>query len=65
MVSASWWWRDSHLALSVIVAAITYTVLVIVLRVVPRQDLELVLQAAQQLLGRVRRSKQAAASAGN
>jgi O-antigen/teichoic acid export membrane protein len=65
MVAAAWWWRDSYLALSIAVAAITYMTLVIVLRVVPRQDLELAVRAAQQVLARVRRSKQAPASAGN
>lgn len=65
MIAASWWWRDTLMPLSILVGAITYTSLVFLLRIVPRDDLLLLKDAGMQIIGRLRRGKEAPAGLGN
>jgi O-antigen/teichoic acid export membrane protein len=66
MLAASWWWRESMMILSVVVGAAVYVGAVLLLRVVPRQDLLMLRDGFAQVLGRLRRDeKQAQAGAGD
>jgi O-antigen/teichoic acid export membrane protein len=64
MAGATWWFRDAFLAIPILVGAVTYIGLILLLRVIPREDRALLKQLAQQMLQRVRRRNRATASVG-
>ena len=64
MVGVSWWWRDSYLILSILLGAITYPALVLLLRIIPQEDLLLLKEGFTKILGRFQRDKQATAGLG-
>jgi O-antigen/teichoic acid export membrane protein len=55
MVGATWWFRDLFIAIPVLVGAVVYVGLILLLRVVPHEDLQLFKQFAQNGLLRLRR----------
>jgi O-antigen/teichoic acid export membrane protein len=65
MMATSWWFRETMLFVSIIIAAVTYITSVALLRIVPREDLLLIKDAVMGMFGRLRRSKDAPASIGN
>jgi O-antigen/teichoic acid export membrane protein len=65
MMATSWWFRDTMMIVSIIIAAITYTVSVALLRIIPNEDLLILKNAAMGIFGRLRRNKDAPASIGN
>jgi O-antigen/teichoic acid export membrane protein len=65
MMATSWWFRDHLMVLSVLVGAVTYATAVMLLRIIPREDLLMIRDALMGLVGRLRRSKEAPASIGN
>jgi O-antigen/teichoic acid export membrane protein len=65
MMATSWWFRESLMLVSILVGAATYTAAVMLLRIVPREDLMMIWGAVMGVVGRLRRSKEAPASAGN
>jgi O-antigen/teichoic acid export membrane protein len=65
MMATSWWFRETMLFVSIIIAAVTYIASVALLRIVPREDLLLIKNAAIGIFGRMRRNKDAPASIGN
>lgn len=54
MAGVCWWWRDAFLAVPVALGAVVYTALIVLLRIVPQEDIALVTQVATQLFARVR-----------
>jgi O-antigen/teichoic acid export membrane protein len=65
MMAASWWFRDTMMILSILIGGATYTGLVFLLRIIPREDIQIIREAIVGTLRRLRRSKDAAASIGN
>jgi O-antigen/teichoic acid export membrane protein len=65
MMAASWWFRDTMMILSILIGAASYTTLVFLLRIIPREDMQIIREAIVGALGRLRRSKDAPASIGN
>ncbi len=57
MVAAIWMWRDAFIAIPVVVGGIVYLGLILLMRVVPKEDWALALNLAQPLLRRFRRQK--------
>ena len=54
MIIVSNWFRDTSLILAIVLGAISYFILVIVLRVIPRSDWQILFAAAQSVIARVR-----------
>lgn len=61
MMAASWWLRESYMILSIIVGAIVYTALVLLFRIVPREDLLLLVDGVRKVLARLPIGKRSAA----
>lgn len=55
MTGAAWWVRDMFIAIPVIVGAITYIGMIVILRVVPREDIALFKEMAQGIIRKLRR----------
>lgn len=56
MMATSWWLRTDWMLLSIIVAAITYVGAVLALRIIPRQEMEIIRHGIMSILGRLRRN---------
>jgi O-antigen/teichoic acid export membrane protein len=54
MAAVAWWWRDAFIVLPIVAGAVTYGSLILLLRVVPREDLLLFQKLAHGLLLRLR-----------
>ncbi len=54
MVAAVWLWRDSFIAIPIAVGAVTYLVLILMLRIVPQEDWQLLRGMVQQMMKRFR-----------
>ncbi len=65
MMAASWWFRETMMIVSILIGAVTYTSLVMLLRIIPSEDIMLIKDALIGILGRIRRSKDAPAGIGN
>lgn len=65
MMAASWWFRDTMMVLSIIVGGITYVAAVLLLRIIPHEDLILIRDGVMSVIGRLRRDKGTTASIGN
>ncbi|NNJ11092.1 flippase [Chloroflexales bacterium ZM16-3] len=65
MMAASWWFRDTMVLLSIIIAVVTYIAAVAILRIIPREDLLLIKNAVMGIIGRLRRNKGTPASVGD
>jgi O-antigen/teichoic acid export membrane protein len=65
MMAASWWFRDTMMLVSILVGAVTYSAAVMLLRIIPREDLLLIKGAIIGLIARLRGNKEAPASLGN
>lgn len=65
MMAASWWFRDGFMIISILVGAVTYVAAVMLLRIIPGEDLLLIKNAVMGVVGRLRRDKEAATSIGN
>jgi membrane protein YdbS with pleckstrin-like domain len=66
MMATSWWFRENLMIVSILVGAVTYAAAVMLLRIVPREDLLMIRDAVMGLVGRFRgRSKEAPATTGN
>ncbi len=65
MMAACWWLREQNLILSVLAGAIIYSAGILLLRVVPREDLMLIKDGVMNIIGRLRRGKGTPASIGN
>lgn len=63
MVASSWWLRDHYLILAILAGAITYTLAVLLLRIIPREDMLLVWEGVSQVLRKLRGRKGAPAGA--
>ncbi|MCP4427749.1 MAG: flippase [Chloroflexi bacterium] len=57
MVAAIWMWRDSFIAIPVIIGVVVYLGLILLLRAVPKEDWVLLGDLAQRILNRFRRRK--------
>jgi O-antigen/teichoic acid export membrane protein len=62
MVGAVWFVKDSFIAIPVVVGAVTYAILILILRVVPREDWQLLGHLGQSLLDKIRGSRMKPAS---
>lgn len=65
MITASWWLRENYMFLAIIVGALTYTGLALLLRIVPRDDLLLLLSLGRRVLTRLGINRRAPASLGS
>jgi O-antigen/teichoic acid export membrane protein len=65
MMAVCWWLRDRNLVLAILAGAVVYPTGMMLLRVVPREDLLLVGDGVMGIAKRLRRSKSAPASTGN
>jgi O-antigen/teichoic acid export membrane protein len=65
MVATSWWFRDNLMFVSILVGGLTYSIAVLLLRIIPREDFILIRAAALSMLNRIRRGKESPASLGN
>lgn len=65
MMAASWWFRDGLMLVSILVGAFTYVAAVMLLRIIPPEDLLLIKSAVLNVIGRLRRDKEAPAGIGN
>jgi O-antigen/teichoic acid export membrane protein len=63
MAVVAWYFRPYFIAIPVIAGAITYVSLVLLLRVIPREDLDLIVRMGRQAVGKVRRKVSRSASA--
>ncbi len=54
MIGVSWWFRDMVIVIPIIAGALSYTTLILLLRVVPSEDLALFKQIAQNMIRRLR-----------
>lgn len=57
MVAAVWFYRDAFIAIPVVLGAVVYVLLIVAMRVVPKEDWLLLSDLAQQVLSRLRRRK--------
>lgn len=57
MVSTSWWFRDNLMAVSIIVGALTYSGAVLLLRIIPPEDMLLIKGMIMTVIDRLRRKK--------
>lgn len=57
MLAVAWWWRWAFILLPVIIGAVTYLGLILILRVVPKEDWNLIVSLGQSLLARFRKPK--------
>jgi O-antigen/teichoic acid export membrane protein len=55
MVGTIWWARDMFIAIPVAIGAITYIAMIMILRVIPNEDLALFKQMAQGMIRKLRR----------
>lgn len=62
MIAASWWLRDSYMILAIIVGAITYIGLALLLRIVPTEDLRLLMNVVRKVMARLGIGKHATTS---
>jgi hypothetical protein len=60
MAAVAWWLRRLFIAVPVLVGALVYAGLVLLLRIVPREDLAMVLGLFKSALGRLRSGRSAA-----
>lgn len=65
MMAASWWFRERMMVVSILVGALTYTAAVMLLRIIPQEDLLLIKGALLSLIGRIRGNKEAPVRVGN
>jgi O-antigen/teichoic acid export membrane protein len=65
MMATSWWFRETMMFLSILIAAVTYIGLVAILRIIPREDILLITNALRGIVGRLRRRKDDSATLGN
>lgn len=54
MMAACWWWRESAIVVSVVVGALVYVAMVVVLRILPQEDWDMLRSALREVLGRIR-----------
>jgi len=57
MVSTSWWFRDNLMVVSIIVGALTYSVSVLLLRIIPHDDMLLLKGMIMNIINQLRRKK--------
>jgi O-antigen/teichoic acid export membrane protein len=55
MFGATWWVRDMFIAIPVLIGAVTYIGMILILRVLPSEDFELLKQITQSVLRKLRR----------
>jgi O-antigen/teichoic acid export membrane protein len=53
MAAGVWWWRQSFIAVPIAVGAVIYVALVLLLRIIPREDMELMRGAISQQLSAI------------
>lgn len=64
MAGATWWVRDMFIAIPIIAGVATYTALIAVMRVVPKEDITLLTSMVQHIRKRLGRGKTEPASVG-
>jgi O-antigen/teichoic acid export membrane protein len=55
MISTSWWFRENFMIVSILVGAVTYIAAVLLLRVIPHEDMLLIKETIMNMIGRLRR----------
>jgi O-antigen/teichoic acid export membrane protein len=55
MAAATWWCRDMFIAIPILVGAFTYICLIVILRIVPKEDIAVFKEIAQGMLRKMRR----------
>lgn len=55
MLAATWWARDMFIAVPVLVGAVVYLFMILILRIVPPEDWEILKSAAVQILNRLQK----------
>jgi O-antigen/teichoic acid export membrane protein len=64
MAAITWFFRDMFVIIPILVGAAAYLLLVLGLRIIPREDMRLIAQMAQRILGRIRQRKAAVGAEG-
>lgn len=65
MVSTSWWFRDNLMVVSILVGALTYGAAVLLLRIIPREDMQLIMDMVKNVSTQLRRKKENPARIGD
>jgi len=50
----AWWWRDSFIAIPIVIGAVVYLALILLLRAIPREDLEMLRWLGRSVFQRLR-----------